>query len=37
MDLLYTGGTFNKDGAGTKIWWLRGLHPAGRDGTRAPD
>jgi hypothetical protein len=24
MDLLYTGGTFNKDGAGTKIWWLRG-------------
>jgi len=24
MDLLYTGGTFNKDGAGTKLWWLRG-------------
>lgn len=24
MDVLYTGGTFNKDGAGTKIWWLRG-------------
>lgn len=24
MDLLYTGGTFNKDGAGTKLWWLKG-------------
>ena len=28
MDLLFTGGTFNKDGRGTKIWWLRGLRPA---------
>lgn len=24
MDLLYTGGTFNKDGTGTKLWWLKG-------------
>jgi hypothetical protein len=28
MDLLFTGGTFNKDGTGTRIWWLRGLRPA---------
>ena len=28
MDLFFTGGTFNKDGRGTKIWWLRGLRPA---------
>jgi hypothetical protein len=28
MDLLYTGGTFNKDGAGTKLWWLRGRQKA---------
>jgi len=37
MDLLCTGGTFNKDGAGTKIWWLRGLPAARTKGTRGPD
>lgn len=24
MDLLFTGGTFNKDGTGTKLWWMKG-------------
>jgi hypothetical protein len=38
MDLLFTGGTFNKDGAGTKIWWLRGLRrPEGPGGTAGTD